>query len=89
VYHILSNSSDSECAAYLHIVLNMSISILWGLAVERALLVHVDESWFKFETSISDIRLQTSPNIGTGRSEKSLMHFRAAISAGSCGCGDP
>jgi hypothetical protein len=33
----------------------MSISILGGLAAERALLHHIDESWFEFETTISDI----------------------------------
>jgi hypothetical protein len=49
-------------------VLKMSISILRGLATKWALLHHVDESWFKFETAISDIHLQTSPDIGTGRS---------------------
>jgi hypothetical protein len=68
MYHILSHSSDSECAADLQEVLKMSISILRGLATEWALLHHVDESWFKFQTAISDVRLQTSPDIGTGRS---------------------
>jgi hypothetical protein len=67
-YHNLSHSSDSECAAYLQEVLKMSISILRGLAVEWALLHHIDESWFKFETAISDVRLKTSPDVGTGRS---------------------
>jgi hypothetical protein len=60
MYHILSHSSD------LQEVLKMSISILQGLAIEWALLHHVDESWFKFETTISDVRLQTSPDVGTG-----------------------
>jgi hypothetical protein len=46
----------------------MSISILRGLAAEWDLLQHVDESWFKFKTTISDIRLWTSPNVGTGGS---------------------
>jgi hypothetical protein len=54
---ILSYSSDSECAAYLKEVLKMTISILRGLATEWALLHHVDESWFKFRTAISDVRL--------------------------------
>jgi hypothetical protein len=57
MYHILSQSSDSECAADLQEVLKMSISILRGLAAEWALLHHVDESWFKFQTAISDVRL--------------------------------
>jgi hypothetical protein len=68
MYRILSHSSDSECAAYLQEVLKMSISILRGLAVEWALLHHVDESWFKFKTAISDVSLQTRLNVGTGQS---------------------
>jgi hypothetical protein len=44
----------------------MSISILRGLAAEWTLLHHVDESQFKFETAISDVRLWTSPDVGTG-----------------------
>jgi hypothetical protein len=31
------------------------------------LLHHVDESWFKFETAISDVRLWTSPDVGTAQ----------------------
>jgi hypothetical protein len=57
-----------ECAAELQEVLTMSISILRGLAAEWAFLHHVDESWFKFETTISNVCLWTSPDIGTGRS---------------------
>jgi hypothetical protein len=67
-YRILSHSSDSECATNLQEVLKMSISILRGLAVEWALLHHVDESQFKFEAAISDVRVRTSPDVGTGRS---------------------
>jgi hypothetical protein len=48
----------------------MSINILRGLATEWALLHHVDESWFKFETPIFDIHLGTSPEVGTGRSSE-------------------
>jgi hypothetical protein len=44
----------------------MSISILRGLAAEWALLHHVDESWFKFETVIFDIRFRTNHDVGTG-----------------------
>jgi hypothetical protein len=44
------------------------MSILRGLATEWALLHHVDESWFKFEIAISDVRLWTSPDVGIGRS---------------------
>jgi hypothetical protein len=65
---ILSHSSNSECATGLQEVLKMSISILRGLVTEWALLHHVDESSFKFETAISDIRLWTSPGIGTEQS---------------------
>jgi hypothetical protein len=38
-------------------MLEMSIGILQGLAAEWALLHHIDESWFKFETTISNVRL--------------------------------
>jgi hypothetical protein len=55
MYHILSHSSDSECAANLQEVLKMSTGILRGLAVEWALIHHVDESRFKFEAAISDV----------------------------------
>jgi hypothetical protein len=68
MYCILSHSSDSECAANLQEVLKTSISILRGLAAEWALLHQVNESRFKFEAAISDVRLQTSPDVGTGRS---------------------
>jgi hypothetical protein len=43
-YHILSYSSDGECAANLQEMLEMSIGILRGLAAEWALLHHIDES---------------------------------------------
>jgi hypothetical protein len=67
MYYILSHSSDSECAADLQEVLKMSINILQGLVIEWVLLHHVDASWFKFETTISDVRPWTSPNVGTGQ----------------------
>jgi hypothetical protein len=89
MYHILSRFSDSECAADLQEVLKMSISILRGLAAEMALLHHVDERWFKFETAISDVHFWTSLMLALDGAEKSLMHFRAAINVGSCGSGDP
>jgi hypothetical protein len=57
MYRILSHSSNSECAADLKEVLKMSISILGDLATEWVLLHHVDESRFKFEATISDVRL--------------------------------
>jgi hypothetical protein len=66
MYHILSHSSDSECAADLQEVLKKSISILRGLAAKWALLHHVVESWFKLKIAISDIHLWTSPDVGTG-----------------------
>jgi hypothetical protein len=66
MYIILSHSSDSECAANLQEVLKMRISILRGLAAEWTLLHHVDESQFKFEAAISDVRLRTSPYIAIG-----------------------
>jgi hypothetical protein len=43
----------------------MSISILRGLAAEWALLHHDDESRFKFEAAISNVHLQTNPDVGT------------------------
>jgi hypothetical protein len=64
----MSHSSDSECATDLQEVMKMSISIFRGLAIEWALLHHVDKSWFKFETTIFDVHLRTSPNVGTGQS---------------------
>jgi hypothetical protein len=67
-YRILSHSSDSECAADLQEVLKMSINILRVIAAEWVLLHHVDESWFKLKTVISDVRLRTSPDAGTGQS---------------------
>jgi hypothetical protein len=57
MYRILSDSSDSECAADLQKVLKISISILRGLAVEWALLHHVDDNWLMFEIAIFDVRL--------------------------------
>jgi hypothetical protein len=69
-YRLVSHSLDSECAADLQEVLKMIISILRGLATEWALRHHVDESRFKFETTISDVHLQTSPNVGTGWSRE-------------------
>jgi hypothetical protein len=68
MYRILSHSSDSKYAADLQEVLKMSISILWGLVVEWALLHHIDESWFMFKTAIFDVCLWTSPDVGTGQS---------------------
>jgi hypothetical protein len=56
MYHILSHS-DSECLVDLQEVLKTSISILFGLTVEWALLHHVDESWFMFKTTISEDHL--------------------------------
>jgi hypothetical protein len=43
-YRILSYRLDGECAANLQEMLEMSIGILRGLAVERALLHPIDES---------------------------------------------
>jgi hypothetical protein len=57
VYRILSYSLDVECATDLQKMLEMSIGILRGLAAERALLHHINESWFEFKTAISDVCL--------------------------------
>jgi hypothetical protein len=51
-------------------MLEMSIDILRGHVVERVLQDHIDESWFKFETAIFDVRLWSSSNIATRRSQK-------------------
>jgi hypothetical protein len=67
-YRILSYSSNGECTANLQEMLEKSIGILRGLAVERTLLHHIDESWFKFETAISDVCLWSSSDIATGQS---------------------
>jgi hypothetical protein len=68
VYHILSYSSDGECAANLQEMLEMSIAILRDLATEWALLHHIDESWYEFETAISNVHLRSSSDIATGQS---------------------
>jgi hypothetical protein len=77
VYHILSYSSDGECAANLQEMLEMSIGILRDLATKWALLHHIDESWFEFETVIFDIRLRSSSDIATGRSRKVINALSA------------
>jgi hypothetical protein len=74
-YCILSHSSHSECATDLQDVLKMSISILRGLAAERALLHHVDESWFKFK--LPSLMFISGPvlMLALDRAEKTLMHL--------------
>jgi hypothetical protein len=89
MYHILSHSPDTECAANLQEVLKMSISILRGPAAKWALLHLVDVSWFKFKIAISDVVSRPVLMLALNGAEKSLMHFRAAISASLCGGGDP
>jgi hypothetical protein len=74
-YHILCYSLDGECAANLQKMLEMSIGILQGLAVERALLHHIDESWFEFETAISDVHLWLVMTLLLDGAKKTLMHF--------------
>jgi hypothetical protein len=88
-YHILCYSLDGECAANLQKMLEMSIGILQGLAVERALLHHIDESWFEFETVISDVHLWLVMTLLLDGAKKTLMHFWSAICVGSSGGGDP
>jgi hypothetical protein len=66
----------------------MSISFLRGLAAEWALLDHLDESWFTFETAISDFISGPVLKLALDGAEKSLMHLQAAISVGLCGGGD-
>jgi hypothetical protein len=44
-------------------MLEMRIGILRGHAAEWALLHHIDESWFEFETAISDVHLWSSSDI--------------------------
>jgi hypothetical protein len=68
---------DGECAANLQEMLEMSIGILRGLATKWALLHHIDESWFEFETVIFDIRLHSSSDIATGQSRKVINALSA------------
>jgi hypothetical protein len=70
-------------------MLEMSIGVLRGIAAEWALLRHIDESRFEFESAISDDGLGPVLTLLLDGAKKSLMHFRPAISAGSCGSGDP
>jgi hypothetical protein len=77
-YRILSYSSDGECGANLHEMLEMSIGILRDLAAERALLHHIDESWFEFETAISDVHIWSSSDIATGQSQKVINALPAS-----------
>jgi hypothetical protein len=56
----------------------MSISILRGLAVEWALLHHIDERWFEFETAISNVHLRSSSDIANGRSQKVINALPAS-----------
>jgi hypothetical protein len=86
---ILGDSSDAERVGDLQEMLKMGIGILRSLPTEWALLHHIDECRLKLKVTISDIHLWTSPNVGTGRSQKSLMHFRAAIGTGSTCIVDP
>jgi hypothetical protein len=51
-------------------MLEVSISILLVLAAEWALLHHIDERWFEFETAIFDVCLRSSSDIATGWSQK-------------------
>jgi hypothetical protein len=53
------------------------------------LLHHIDESWFEFETAISNVRLRSSSDIATGRSRKVINELPATICVGYCGGGDP
>jgi hypothetical protein len=77
-YCILSYSSDGECAVNLQEMLEMTIGILRGLATEQALLHHIDESWFEFETAIFDICLWFNSDITTGWSQKVINALPAS-----------
>jgi hypothetical protein len=48
----------------------MGIGILQSLPTECALLHHIDECRLNLKVTISDIHLRTSPNVGTGQSQK-------------------
>jgi hypothetical protein len=77
-YRILSYSSDGECAANLQEILEMRIGILRGLFAEQTFLHHIDESRFEFETAISNVRLWSSSDITTGRSQKVINELLAS-----------
>jgi hypothetical protein len=77
-YRILSYSSNGQCAANLQKMLEMSIGILRGLAAKQALLHHIDESWFEFETTISDAHLWSCFDIATRWSQKVINALPAS-----------
>jgi hypothetical protein len=77
-YCILSYPSNGECAANLQEMLEMRSGILRGLAAEWALLHHIDESCFEFETAISDVPLLSSFDIATRRSRKVINALPAS-----------
>jgi hypothetical protein len=59
-------------------MLEMSIAILRGLAAEWALLHHINESWFEFETAIFDVHLRSSSDIATGWNQKIINALPAS-----------
>jgi hypothetical protein len=83
MYCILSHSSNSECAIDLQ-VLKMSISILETLPQNGLCCTML------MRAGLSSLMFVSGPvlTLALDKAEKSLMHLRAAISAGLCGGGD-
>jgi hypothetical protein len=63
-------------------MLEMSICILRGFAAERALLHHIDENWFEFETAMSDVCPWSSSDSATGQSQNVI---NALLASHLCG----
>jgi hypothetical protein len=65
-------------------MLEMGIGIFWGHAVERALLHHIDESWFEFKIVISDARLWSNSDTATNLKRKSVWVLVAVVIPKTC-----
>jgi hypothetical protein len=89
MYRILSHSSDSECATDLQKVLKMSISIFRGLATEWLCCTMLMRAGLCLKLPSSMFVSGPVLTLALDGVEKSLMHLWAAISAVSCGSGDP
>jgi hypothetical protein len=84
MYRVLSHSSNSECAIDLQEVLKMSIGIVETLPQNGLCCTML------MRAGLSSLMFVSGPvlTLALDKAEKSLMHLRAAISAGLCGGGD-
>jgi hypothetical protein len=89
MYRILSHSSNSECITDLQEVLKMSISIPEALPQNGLCCTILMRAGLS--SKLPSLMFVYGPvlMLALDRAKKSLMHLRAAISAGSCGGGDP